>query len=67
MNRKVVTTGVFHTAQVQNLGTAGGQFEHLFVGNCHKFARSWYHAGIGGVNAINICINFADIGVKRRS
>ena len=54
----------FHRTDLQDLGAQAGQFEHLVVGDLFHLARFLANVRIGGVDAVNICIDLANIGFK---
>ena len=57
--------GEFHRAGLHDLGAQAGQFQHFVVGDFRQLARARHDARIGRVNAIDIRINLAEIGLER--
>src|SRR5690606_21681007 len=58
------TAGVFHATQVQDLRAAGGHFQHFFAGDRFDLLGRGNHARVGGVNAVHVGVDFADIGAQ---
>ena len=64
VDRDVVAAGVLHAAQVQHLGAAGGQLQHLLVGDPVELARVRDDARVGGEDAVDVGVDLADVGVQ---
>src|SRR5690606_32436998 len=62
----VVLAGELHRADLQHLGTEAGHFQQLFEGDLLQALGTRHHARVGGVDAIDIGIDLALIGLQRR-
>ena len=56
--------GEFHRAALHDLGPEAGEFEHLVIGNFRQLGRRGHQAGVGGVDAVHIRINLAEVGLQ---
>jgi hypothetical protein len=50
---------------VEDLGAAGGQLEHLLVGDAVELAGAGDDARVGGEDAVDVGVDLADLGVER--
>ncbi len=57
--------GEFHRARLHDFGAEAGEFEHFVVGNLVELLRIGDQARVGGINAINVGINLAQVGFQR--
>jgi hypothetical protein len=64
--RYLVLAGEFHRADLQHLGTEAGQFQHFLEGDLVEPARLGLDARIGGVNAVDVSVDLALVGLERR-
>src|SRR5699024_10840070 len=64
VERNVVLTRVFDTAQVQDLGSAGGHLQHFLVGKLRDTARARHDARIGGEDAVDVAVDLTGVGVQ---
>ncbi len=53
-------------AGLQHLGAQRCQLQHLLVGNAVDLARPALDAGVGGVDAVDVGVDVAALGAKRR-
>jgi 2-polyprenyl-6-hydroxyphenyl methylase/3-demethylubiquinone-9 3-methyltransferase len=53
-------------AGLHNFGAEAGQFQHFIVRNLFQFPGVRHQARVGGINAVHIGINLAQIGLKSR-
>ncbi len=53
-------------ACLQHLGADRGQFEHLFIGDEVELAGACNDARIGGIDAVNVGVDVAAVGLDRR-
>jgi len=58
--------GELDGARLHDLGAEAGQFEHFVVGDLRQLAGSLHDARISGVNAIDVRVDLAEIGLDRR-
>ena len=58
--------GELDRARLHHLRAKAGQFEHFVVGNFLELARARHDARVGGVNAIDVRVNLAKVGLERR-
>ena len=65
MDRHAVAAAVLDAAQVQDLGAAGRQLEHLLVGDRVEAAGVGHDARVGGEDAVDIGVDLADVGIHR--
>ncbi len=61
----VVAPGVLHAPQVQDVRAAGGQLEHLLVGDVRQLPRGRHDAGVGAEDAVDVGVDLADLGAQR--
>ena len=66
VDRDVVAAGVLHAPQVQDLGAAGGELEHLLVGDPVELAGGRDDPRVGGEDAVDVGVDLADVGLQRR-
>ena len=66
VDRDVVAAGVLDAPQVQDLGAAGGELEHLLVGDGVELAGRRDDARVGGEDAVDVGVDLADVGLERR-
>jgi 2-polyprenyl-6-hydroxyphenyl methylase/3-demethylubiquinone-9 3-methyltransferase len=52
-------------ARLHHLGAEARQFEHLVVGNLLELLRVRHDARVGGVNAVHVRVNLAEVGLER--
>ncbi len=64
--RYVETFGYFDRAILQNLGAQARQFEHFIVGDAIELERLRAQMRIAGVDAIDVGVNLAQVGIQRR-
>src|SRR3984957_18561547 len=64
-HRHVVHHAEFHRADLQPLGTLRGQFQHILERDLVEPARLGNHARVGGIDAIDIGIDIAAVGLDR--
>src|SRR5882724_11196730 len=57
--------GEFHRARLHDLGAEAGEFEHFIVGNLVELARAGHDARVGGINAVNVRVYLAQVGLER--
>ena len=57
--------GELDRARLHDLGAEAGQFEHLVVGNLVQLLRVGHDARIGGVDAVHVRVNLAEIRLQR--
>ena len=50
--------------RLHDLGAGRGQLEHLVVGDFLEFAGVFHDSGIGGVNAVNVSVDLALVGLE---
>ena len=60
-----VFAGELDRAELQHLGTETRHFQHFLEGNGFEPARFGHDAGIGGVDAVDIGIDLALVGLER--
>ena len=65
VHRNVVAAGVFHAAQHQHLGAAGGHLEHLLEGDRVERAGVGHDPRVGGEDAVDVGVDLADVGAQR--
>ena len=58
--------GKFHRARLHHFRAEAGEFEHFVVGNFLELLRAGHNARVGGVNAVDVGINLAQVGFERR-
>jgi hypothetical protein len=51
--------------QLHDLGAEAGEFEHFVVGNLGELLRVRDDAGVGGVNAVDVRVDLAEVGLER--
>ena len=66
MHRNVVAAGVFHAAQHQYLGAAGGHLEHLLEGDRIQLAGVVHDPRVRAEDAVHVGVDLADVGAQRR-
>ena len=66
VDRNVVAACVFHAAQHQHLGAAGGQLEHLLEADGVEALGVGHDARVGGEDAVDVGVDLAHVGVQRR-
>ena len=59
----VVFLRELHGARLHDLGAAGGELEHLLVGDLRQLARVEHDAGVGGVDAVDVGVDLAEVGL----
>ena len=64
-NRHVVHHAEFHRAHLQDLGALRGQFQHVLERDLVEPPRLRNHARVGGVDAIDVGIDVAAVGMDR--
>ncbi len=64
MHRNVVAACVFHAAQHQYLGAAGGQLEHLLEGDRVQVAGVGDDPRVRAEDAVHVGVDLADVGVQ---
>ena len=64
MQRHVEALSVFHAAQRQHLGTAGGHFQNGFVADGRNATSGGHDARVGGEDAVHVGVNLANVGTK---
>jgi hypothetical protein len=57
--------GEFDRARLHDLGAEAGQFQHFVVGNLVDLLRVRHEARVGGVDAVDVGVNFAGVGLER--
>ena len=62
----VVAARVFHAAQHEDLGAARGHLEHLLEGDLVEVLGVVNDAGVGGVDAVDVGVDLADVGFECR-
>src|ERR1700688_110564 len=62
--RHVVHHAEFHRADLQHLGALRGQFQHILERDLVEPPRLRHHAGVGGVDAVDVGIDVAAVGVN---
>ena len=60
----VVAAGVLHAPQVEDLGAAGGELEHLLVGDGVELAGGRDDPRVGGEDAVDVGVDLADLGLE---
>jgi hypothetical protein len=63
--RHVVHHAEFHRTHLQDLGTLRGQFQHILERDLVEPPRLRNHAGVGGVDAIDVGVDVAAVGMDR--
>ena len=63
----IVLAGKFHSAYLQYLRAHTGHFQHFFKGNPVEAARAVHDTWIGGVDAVDIRVDLALVGLEGRS
>ena len=58
--------GHLHRPVVQDVGAAGGQLQHLVVGDLVQLVRVRHNAWVGGVDAVHVGVNFTFVRLHRR-
>jgi hypothetical protein len=53
-------------AHLHDLGAERGELEHFLVGDLGKPLRARHHARIGGVDAVDVGVDVAALGLDRR-
>ena len=66
VNREIESPRILDTAKVQDLRAHCSEFEHLLIGDNIQFPRCRDHPGIGTEHTIDIGVDLADRGLKRR-
>ena len=66
MNFYVVFFAEFDRAAVHDAGAEAGHFEYLVVADLVDLDGLLEYAGVGGIDAVNIGIDFADLGLQGR-
>ena len=66
MNRDIEGAGVLDAPQHEDLGADGGHLEHLLEGDVVELLRVRHDPGVGGVDAVDVGVDLADIGLERR-
>ena len=56
--------GELHRARLHHLGAEAGEFEHLVVRNFLEFFRRGHDARVAGVDAIDVRVNLAEVGLE---
>ena len=51
---------------MQDVGAAGGQLQHLVVGDLVQLVRVRHNAWVGGVDAVHVGVNFTFVRLHRR-
>ena len=64
MHRNFVPARVLDAAQHQDLRPHRRQLEHLLVGDAVELAGPRHDARVGGVHAVDVGVDLADIGVE---
>ena len=62
----IVALGHLHRAVVEHLGAQAGQFQHLVEGDLLQLAGPLHRAGVGGVYAVHVGVDLAQIGMEGR-
>jgi hypothetical protein len=62
--RHVVHHAEFHRADLQHLGALGSQFQHVLERDLVEPARLGNHARVGGVDAIDVGVDIAAVGMN---
>ena len=57
--------GELDRAQLHHLGSSARHLKHLIVGDLGNLAGRWDQTRIGRVDAIDICVNLAEVGLQR--
>ena len=58
--------GKFNRTALHHLRAEARQFEHFVVGNFRQLLRGRHDARIGGINAVHVRVNLAEVGLERR-
>ena len=66
MYGNVVSAGVFHTSQHQDLRAARGHFEHLLEGDGLEASGVGNDARVGGVDTVDVGVDLAHVGFESR-
>ncbi len=64
MYSHVLAARIFDAPQVQDLGATGRHLHHFFIADLGDATSAWHDSRIGGVDPINVCIDFAMIGAQ---
>jgi len=64
--RHLVLPGELHRADLQHLGAGARHLEHLLEGDCSQAPRLGHQARVGGVDAVDVGIDMALVGLQRR-
>ena len=64
MDRHSEAARVFDAAQVEDLGAGGRHFQHFFRGDLVDLAGGGDHARVGGVDAVDVRVDFADVSFQ---
>ena len=62
----LVLAGEFDRADLQHLGAEAGHFQHFLEGDGVKLLRFRHDARVGGVDAIDVGVDLALVGLERR-
>ena len=65
VDRDVVAPGVLDRAQVEHLGAASSELQHLLVGDRVELARVRDDPRVGGEDAVDVGVDLADVGLER--
>ena len=61
----LVLAGELDRADLENLGTEAGHFQHLFEGDGLEFARFRHDARVGGIDPVDVSVDLALVGLQR--
>ena len=66
MQRNPVLLGELHRSDLQHLGAEARHLEHLLEGDAVELARRGHQVRVGGVDAVDVRVDLADVGFERR-
>ena len=66
LQRQIVAHREADRAGLQHLGADRSELEHFLIGDDRQLARARHDPGIGGVDAVDVGVDVAAVGVHRR-